>query len=162
MTRKSQNDKLRRNPHHKKAPKDRVDIKYCKTGGEHVVVELKRADRAVTTSELMAQTEKYRPQIRQRLSQKAGKDVEVQVVCVVGRDLKDWSEVGGREKSRMALEHYNTRVMLYPELVANATLAYQEYLDANREVGAIRDILHAMENQLTSPTGSPDQEPQPL
>lgn len=145
----------------KKAPKDRVDIKYCKTGGEHVIVELKRASRTVSTSELMEQTSRYRPAIHAHLRQTTGKDVEVQVICVVGRDIKDWADEGGRESSRRALESYNTRVIMYQELVENATQAYQAYLDANRELGAVRDILHAMETQLSSPTGSPDHEPKP-
>jgi hypothetical protein len=135
----------------RKAPKDRVDIKYRKTGGQHVIVELKRAGRTVSTAELMIQTEKYRNRVLQALRQALGQDVDVQIVCVVGKDLSDWAADGGRERSKTSLAAYNTRVVMYQELVDSAMQAYQEYLDANREVGAIRDILHAMETQMTPP-----------
>lgn len=133
--------------------KDRVDIKYRTTGAAHVIVELKRADRPVSTLELATQTEKYRPKVVTALRQAHGDDVDVQVVCVVGKDLTDWKNDGGREKSREALRAYSTRVVMYQELVENAKQSYDEYLRANREVGTIRDVLSAMEDQLTKSTG---------
>ncbi|MET4079529.1 DUF6058 family natural product biosynthesis protein [Janibacter sp. UYMM211] len=140
----------------KKGPKDRVDIKYRKIGGEHVIVELKRAGRTVSTGELLTQTEKYRGKVLDALRHAAGSDVDVQVVCVVGTDLSDWAKDGGRERSRRSLAPYNTRVVMYQELVQNALQTYQAYLDANREVGAVRDVLHAMETQMTAGPAATD------
>lgn len=131
--------------------KDRVDIKYRNTGAAHVIVELKRANRAVSTAELMAQTERYRSHVLNALRKAEGAYVDVQVVCVVGKDLTDWKIEGGREKSRQALAPYSTRVVMYGELVQSAKQSYNEYLQANRDVGAIRDILAAMEDQLREP-----------
>lgn len=128
--------------------KDRVDIKYRTTGSSHVIVELKRAGRKVSTPELQTQTERYRVPVNDFLKSTEGKDVDVQVVCVVGVELDDWKNDGGRQRSRESLRAYSTRVVMYGELIKNAKQAYAEYLAANNAVGEVRDIIAKIEDQL--------------
>jgi len=78
-----------------------------------------------------------------------GKDVDVQVVCVVGVALSDWKHDGGRQKSRDSLKVYNTRVVMYNELIKNAKQSYAQFLEANREVGEVRDIIAKIESELS-------------
>lgn len=127
---------------------DRVDIKYRTTGSAHVIVELKRAGRLVTSLELLNQIEKYRSPVLKQLRQAYGEGVELQVVCVLGREPSDWSDPDGRKRSRELMDAVNGRIVLYQELVANAHEAYSQYLEANRQVGQVRDILAKLEVEV--------------
>lgn len=130
---------------------NRVDIKYRRTGGSDVIVELKRAGRVVSTQELLAQTEKYRVPINDYLTNaSSGTSVDVEVVCVVGKDLSDWKNRDGRERSRNALANYNTKVITFNELIKNARQAYGEYLQAHAELGELRAIVSEIEAEADS------------
>lgn len=128
---------------------DRVDIKYRKSGSAHVIVELKRAKRRVTTLELLQQIDRYRIPIRRFLKSSIGEDVEVQVVCVVGVDPADWGYEGGREVSRKQLEAANAKIVTYNELITNARESYAEFLDANNGIGKVREVITRIEEDLS-------------
>ncbi len=84
--------------------KDRVDIKYRQTGSAHVIVELKRAGRRVSTAELAGQIRKYYGPVTDHVRGGAeGQQTEVQVVCVLGKDPVDWQDYDGRSISREML-----------------------------------------------------------
>ena len=127
---------------------DRVDIKYRTTGSSHVIVELKRAGRKVSTFELVAQTEKYRARVSDFLKGTEGRDVDLQVICVVGKPLSDWKADGGRDRSRQSLAVYGIRVVMYDQLIRNAKQSYAQFLKANSDVGEVRDIITRIENDL--------------
>jgi hypothetical protein len=140
----------------KGAPKDRFDIKYRTSGTNHVIVELKKSDRKVDTFELAAQIRKYRVPVLEYLKGIHGADVDLQIVCLVGKDLKDWSDADGRKNSRDMLAPYGARVVLYEKLINDAKQAYQEYLDEHQKLGTVREVLAKIEDALgqTNPTGS--------
>ena len=126
--------------------KGRLDIKYRTTSGKHLVIELKRADRIMTTPDLLKQGSKYRSALK-KLLQTIGKGHEqVEVICIVGKPLEDWeTEVGGREESAKVLAAKDIRVVLYDELLENAYKAYSSYLEKKKEAGRILKLMQSIE-----------------
>lgn len=132
----------------KLSPKEkagRLDIKYTTTSGKHVIVELKRSDRTTSTAELIDQTGKYRSALRKILRQAARPNEPVEVVCVVGKDLRDWGEEAGRKESEGALRAKDTRVVMYQELLDNAHKAYQGFLEQHKEAGRVSRLIAEIE-----------------
>jgi hypothetical protein len=124
----------------------RLDIKYRRAVGRHVVIELKRADRVVETSELIRQVQKYRSAIRKVLeAQGAGRD-SLEIVCIVGPQLRDWQSASDRDLSERSLANYDARVLRYDELLANAYRAYKEFIDRERDIGEVRALIEAIDN----------------
>ncbi|WBB77612.1 ATP-binding protein [Micromonospora sp. WMMD882] len=121
----------------------RLDIRYKRVTGTNVIVELKRHSVITDTMTLAAQVDKYRNAILRYL-QDIGKDEPVEVVCVVGRDLRDWANIRGKEESRNLLSAKNIRVVKYEQLLADAYAGYREYLDGQDELGRIRKILDSI------------------
>lgn len=126
----------------------RIDIQYRKSGGEHLIIELKRSKRVTDTDELYVQVRKYQRKMDQLLAGTGRSNEAYEIICLVGKDLKDWKEPQGREKSRRILKEANTRVMTYQQLIGNARRAYSQYLDASKEASRIYKILEAIDNSL--------------
>lgn len=127
----------------------RVDIQYRKSGGEHVIIEMKRANRVCDTVELYTQVSKYQRKMKQLLAGTDRADEPYEIICLVGKDLKDWKEPLGRSDSRRTLETVNARVVTYKALITNARRAYSEYLDASESAGKIYKVLDAIDESLS-------------
>jgi hypothetical protein len=121
----------------------RMDIRYKRTGGMNVIVELKRASVVVADHQIMAQVEKYRDAVRKYLDS-IGSSEALEVVVVVGRDLKNWETTQKRTESIHALAQKGIRVVQYEKLLADAQAGYREYLDAQYELGRIQALLMAL------------------
>jgi Histidine kinase-, DNA gyrase B-, and HSP90-like ATPase len=126
----------------------RVDIQYRKSGGEHIIIEMKRSGRICETIELLTQVSRYQRKMKQLLSHTNRTTEPFEIVCLVGKDLRDWSEPNGREDSKRQLETVNARVMTYAQLIGNARRAYAEYLEASESAGKIFKVLEAIETSL--------------
>jgi len=122
----------------------RYDIRYQRTSGLHVIVELKRAKVLTDTNTLYSQVIKYRVALLRWLASVGRENEPIAIVCVVGRDLRDWNDPGGRKTSIETLRAIDTRVILYDELLLNARNAYSEYLSKNEEIGRVQKILEAV------------------
>lgn len=125
--------------------KGRLDIKYRSTSGKHVIIELKRADRKLSSYTLVSQTSKYRNALRKILTQMDKPHEGIEVVCVVGQPLTDWEEAGGRKESADMLSKKDTRVVTYQELLENSYKAYQAYLDKKKEAGRILKVIQTID-----------------
>ena len=126
----------------------RIDIQYRKSGGEHIIIELKRSGRVTNTDELFAQVRKYQRKMNQLLTHLGRSGEAFEIVCLIGKDLSDWKEPQGRENSRRILDTANARVMTYKQLIGNARRAYSEYLTASKQAGKIYEILNAIDESL--------------
>jgi hypothetical protein len=73
-----------------------------------------------------------------------GLDEPVECVCIVGRDLKDWSTAQEKKESDDMFAAKKARVVKYEHLLRNARESYREYLDHDGEVGRIREILDSL------------------
>ncbi|WP_111032579.1 hypothetical protein [Curtobacterium sp. MCLR17_042] len=90
--------------------KSRIDIRYKRTGGVHVIVELKRAKRIVTEAELSSQVEKYRSALRKYL-RSIGSDELFETICVVGRPLAGWDDHEVKQEQIRSLAQRGIRVV---------------------------------------------------
>lgn len=124
----------------------RVDIKYRTASGKHIIVELKKADRVLSTPVLQNQVMKYWTALRKLLAALGRANEPIEIVCVVGRVLSDWQSPDGREASERALSAYCARVIMYQELIDRAYQAYQEYMDRNVEAGRLTKLIIQIEN----------------
>lgn len=126
----------------------RFDIKYRTTSGKHLIIELKRAERPVSSYELMEQTDKYKKALR-KLLEKVGRSHEpVEVVCVVGKPLIDWGDnPQDRKESIDSMEKKHLRVVLYHELIENAEKSYQAYLIKQRDAGRVFDLIQKIDEE---------------
>ena len=122
----------------------RVDIKYSTAAGTHVIVELKRASVLTETAELLGQVDKYRVALRRLLRNAGTEHPQIDTVCVVGRDLRDWDEPGRKQESVEALARKNIRVVTYSELITNAEASYGAFLEQNQKAGRIVRLLSAI------------------
>jgi len=128
----------------------RFDIKYRLTTGKHVIVELKRANRIVSTNEIDQQVRKYRSALLKLLAA-AGRDNEpYEIVVIVGRELRDWAEPGGRSISEQQLNALGARVVLYQQLLDNAYAAYSAYLEQNSVAGTLFQLVQTIEEQVSA------------
>ena len=127
----------------------RYDIKYKMTSGKHVIIELKRPDRVIDHYDLLKQVAKYRNALR-KLIAATGKSEPVEVICLVDKRLSQWEDADSIEESKKTMASDNVRVVLYDELIEDAYRSYQAYLDANKEVGRIYNIIQSIETDLNS------------
>ena len=124
--------------------KSRLDIRYSTTGNKHVVIELKRAGRRLNTGDLVVQIIKYHGAVAKVLDSQGKRDEPLEFICVIGRDLSDWSDPGGRQRSAETLEGQNARVVMYDGLIENAQQAYQDYLEQEHEAGRVHRLINSI------------------
>lgn len=124
----------------KEEQEGRFDIKYKMTSGKHVIIELKRASVLLSDYELQGQVDKYRTALI-KLVRATGKNEPVEVVCIVGRPLREWEESEGQEASRRSLQAKDIRVVLYDELIEDAYRTYQAFLEQNKEAGKVYELV---------------------
>lgn len=123
----------------------RIDIWYATTSGTHVIVELKKSDRVVTTFELEEQISKYRNALRHALTETNHANEPISIICLLGRTPSDWEDsFDSQAIGRANLERYNAKVMFYKELIGNAYKAYQQYMDKHEKVGRLLGIYNAL------------------
>lgn len=127
--------------------KGRVDIKYRTTSGKHLIIELKRAERVVSSYELMKQCDKYRKALAKILRNIDRDHEPIEVVCVVGRPLSDWGDIPkDRDESIAAMEKKHIRVVLYQELIESAERSYQAFLEKKKEAGRIFELIQKIDS----------------
>ena len=128
--------------------RSRLDIYYSTTGNRHVIIELKRASRVLTTTELHGQVSGYYSAAEKVLADSGRSNEPLEIVCVVGRRLRDWKDSAtGEERSRESLRALNARVVNYDELIENALQAYQDYVDRGQEAGRVYRLIQEISAQ---------------
>ena len=126
----------------------RLDIYYSTTGNRHVIIELKRANRVLTTTDLHGQISKYYSAAERVLTDSGKRNEPLEIVCVVGKPLRDWSDsTTGEERSRDSLRALNARLQTYDELIENALQAYQDYVDSGHEAGRVYRLVQGISEQ---------------
>ncbi|MDH5670089.1 MAG: hypothetical protein OEY86_18980, partial [Nitrospira sp.] len=126
----------------------RYDIKYKKNSGKHVIIELKKADRVLTQGQLNDQGQKYQTALQKILDELQRPAEPIEVIFLVGKLPKGWSDPRMHEKGTRALAEMNMRVSLYQELLDNAHRAYKEFLDKRREQGRLSRLLESIDKAI--------------
>jgi hypothetical protein len=129
----------------KEEKESRFDIKYSKTSGTHVIIELKRPKRTMKVGQLLDQGDKYRRGLRKLLLKRKRENEQIEVVFLIGEPLAGWEVEGQRDEDNDALQQKNMRVLLYKELLDNAQRIYKEYLDKRKDSGRILRLLNSID-----------------
>lgn len=90
----------------------RLDIRYKKTSGKHVIIELKRGSVITSSFHLMSQVDKYIQALDKQLKT-TNESGSIEVVCLVGRELSDWESPERRQQSERSMGERNIRVITY-------------------------------------------------
>ena len=125
----------------------RYDIKYKMTPGKHIIIELKRANRILSYTDLLTQVVKYGNALR-KLIQATGKNEPVEIVCLVGRRLAEWDDADQRERSIRTMAQENVRVVLYNELIDDAYRNYNAFLQLRHEYGRVYRLIKNLEIEV--------------
>ena len=113
----------------------RIDIRYKTAAGKHIIIELKKYDRSVEATELLAQVRKYRSALEKCLKERFPAEPRViECICVIGTppEPKDKEE----ENIRL-LQTINARYITYDTLIQQTLDSYEQYLDKEKEVSRI-------------------------
>jgi hypothetical protein len=121
--------------------KGRIDIRYRRNAGEHIIVELKRSKRVISIGELMDQGEKYRTALIECVQKAYNLPTppHVELVFVLGEKVRADAEVV--QKSLSAL---NARVMYYQEMIRDSEAAYAAFLERTEKADAIDAVVKSL------------------
>lgn len=126
----------------------RLDLGYRLAAGKHIVIELKRADRVIKTSEMINQIRKYHDALIKVLESTYGGNYAFEILLVLGRPVDNKDTAADRELVQQILAPMNARVVYYNELIENAYKAYNEYIVANQQSQPLIDMFAQLENSL--------------
>lgn len=125
--------------------KARFDIRYKKSSGKHVIIELKRADVVADTFSLNRQVDKYYTTLKKILRSNQIENEPIEIICIVGRPLKQWEDEDGKKRSIESLKQYNARVVLYDQLIGDSQNMYQSFLEKNQVAGRVSRLIQDIE-----------------
>lgn len=126
----------------------RVDIRYKKTSGKHVIIELKKASVVTSTHKLQEQVNKYKTGLKKVINAANPTEVPViECVCVVGKAPKNWDTTENKIESIRQMEVAHTRVVTYHQLINEAQSMYNEYLQKHQEAGNILNLIKEIEEE---------------
>lgn len=116
--------------------KGRIDIRYRKAGGIHIIVELKRPGVHTSLGQLMDQTGKYRAALRKCLKEVANEDnPRIECICLVGI-----LPAVDPEQER-ALPATHTRVMTYDNVIKDSQERFADFLSAQERMTKIQEVM---------------------
>ena len=129
--------------------RSRLDIRYTSTGRRHVIIELKRANVSLRTSDLESQIEKYHAAVSKVLESDDNlRNDPLEFICVIGKPLRDWSNPRrARQASINRLAALDARVVMYDELINNAEKAYQDYLAKQKRAGELYKLITSISEE---------------
>ena len=119
-----------------KIKRGRIDIRYRRISGGHVIIELKRPNVVVVKEDLEKQINRYIEAIKEKLNNADKGHETVTGICIVGEYPKVWRQV-----EISTLEQYNIRVLTYQRLIIEAEAVYSEFLEAHKELTRLRRII---------------------
>jgi len=124
----------------------RLDIGYRKSAGQHIIVELKRPERSVTTPELITQVNKYLSGMDKLLRQQEKGSELISIVILLGKEPTDWDTERNKINNQNALKVYNSRVVFYEGLLRDARQTYQDYMKNRNLVDKLGEIIKAIDD----------------
>ncbi len=120
----------------------RVDIRYRRVGGAHVIIELKRASRRLGKVEIEHQLNRYISSVEAELGKNPSESRHpVESVCIVGKLPRGWDNPERRQADEDSLKPYGIRVLTYDELIDNAFSAYSKFIEASVDADKLRDLI---------------------
>ena len=121
----------------------RLDIRYRRISGAHVIIELKRASRVLNKTDLEEQAKKYINAVETAIAQNPDEArYPIEAVCVVGKLPRGWNNLESRKKDELSLRAWSIRVMSYDELIDNAFSAYSKFIEASEDTDRLRRLIN--------------------
>ena len=123
----------------------RLDIRYKKASNKHLIIELKKGDRTVKSQEITAQVNKYFSATKKVMAT-LGQSESFEIIVLLGRHLdgeKYDEEV--YQATKNALKAYHCRIMYYDELLRNAQNLYSDFLEQNKNLSTLSNIINELE-----------------
>ncbi|MCY3551262.1 MAG: hypothetical protein OXH39_12450 [Candidatus Poribacteria bacterium] len=81
---------------------------------------------------------------------RADRNEPIEVVCIVGESHEDWDDPEGLEQAKTTMAAENAHLVFYRQLIDDAERNYQAYLDKNKELGRIYNIINSIDTDLNS------------
>lgn len=126
--------------------KGRIDIRYKKAAGKHIIIELKRSSVSVKQGQLTDQIKRYKSALRKQLS-RHGEREAIECICLLGQPPQGWNTSEEKQEGERALAAEDIRVITYEQLITDAQARYQAYLDKKTERGRISQLLQEIDKQ---------------
>ena len=125
----------------------RLDIRYRRVAGAHVILELKRGSRSLAKTEIEQQLAGYIQAVEAELK----KDPEqhrwpIEGICVVGKLPRGWEDRDRSRRDKESLRAVRIRVITYDELINNAESAYAKFEEATAKTEKLNVILDRIRN----------------
>ena len=125
----------------------RMDIKYRKVSGTHVIIELKRASTRVSKTEIEEQLGKYISSVQHEINKLENeRKYPIEAICIVGKLPQGWDNPDIRKRDEESLKPYSIKVLTYDELVNNAYSAYSKYFTAKAEGDKLHKLIEDIKN----------------
>ncbi len=129
----------------------RLDIKYRKTAGQHVIIELKRPERVIRILDVIReQIEKYYSGMRKILDRQQLSNEPIEIVLLLGKEPQEWQDTVRKEKAVESLKLYNGRIVFYDQLLNDAYEAYKDYLEKRTVVDSLAKVIQAIDDYAPS------------
>lgn len=121
----------------------RIDIRYRRVAGAHVVLELKRASRRLHKTDIERQLVDYMNSVEELLKEDSEAiHSPIEGICIVGKLPIGWKEdPEKRRKEEESLRSVGIRVLTYSRLIKDAKSAYTKFLDATRKTKELTGLL---------------------
>lgn len=116
----------------------RLDISYKTNAGRHIIVELKKPSKTISSDDITKQVRKYHNAIHQYYKDSYPNDPipPFDIYMLIKKAPHDWTEA-----DRESLLKYNGIIITYSQLINDAHNTYQQYLNQNQHVNKIDNIL---------------------
>ncbi|MGY1805026.1 ATP-binding protein [Blastococcus sp. SYSU D00922] len=128
-------------------PLKRIDLRYCNVQNRHVIIELKRPGVKVDVDVLYDQGLTYVNALRRILEETGRSDEPHELIFVVGEKPTARKAPYGKNADDYARERVaelNGRIFRYQELVHKARAQYSEYIEKNKDLTRVSEVLNAL------------------
>ena len=131
----------------------RVDIRYRRVAGAHVIIELKRGSVKVSKLDIESQLKKYIRAVENEL-QKDFKEIKypIESICIVGKLPHGWENLDTRKRDEESLRPFDIKVITYDELINNAHSAYSKFLKISGETEDLSLLIERIRNHKSTST----------
>lgn len=114
-------------------------IRYRSSAGKHIIIELKRYTPTykVDIYDLHRQIDKYKSALYKCLRDIGKENEQIEAICIIGdKVLNDMTISEANEKLKG-----DGRILSYDLVINDSLESYQEYLDSQKEVGKLRELI---------------------
>ena len=129
------------------AKRGRLDIKYRKNTGKHIIIELKRPEIQIHILDLIRnQIEKYCSGIENILARRETLNDPFEIIVILGKEPKKWEESEVKKREIEILKNYKARVIFYEKLLVDAYDVYQNYMEGVDNIDALSKVMQAIDD----------------